>query len=344
MMKKHSFSYFMVIVLISAGWLFCNQHEVHAIDQGMPITTQLEVPATNKVLASSSVVNVDLQPEATADFAVRLNNTSNRDLKVLVRGTIAHTDATGNINLVDPSHHNLDKSFKYDLQQLGLKPQKVTVKAHSTTRVPLTVEAPNNYQGTISGAILVKLLQKHHRHNQVNTFQIAYGVLLNIGDYNQLKPKVDLGKVAFQSKSGSVNLVANLHNQQPLYYGSGAVDYQMQLKNSQGKVIKQQHLTAGSLTANAIAPLSLDMGRQMIKPGRYQYSMKVDTGDSKWHFKRYLVVSEHEANSLNKHNLFLKHDKLPFIIIIIILVILLFMIFLYVMFKYAFNRGIKRQR
>ncbi|MBA1393572.1 DUF916 domain-containing protein, partial [Lactobacillus sp. XV13L] len=191
-------SRFLITLILGFGWcIFFNCSLIHAA--GMPVTVQLQLPAHNK---SDSVINLDVKPQQKVDFAVILHNPTADNATIQIAPAIAKTNSSGAIFLGDSSRQLLDNSWRYRLQDLGLVPKTVTVKSHSTKSVPFSLLIPN-YQGSISGSIIVRPVTKIKKKSQFpNQIQQAYGVLLNVGNYDQLTAKFNLGKVHVMSQGG----------------------------------------------------------------------------------------------------------------------------------------------
>ncbi|RHW51384.1 hypothetical protein DS831_05005 [Bombilactobacillus bombi] len=323
----------LITLIVTLGWcLFFNYHFVQA--EGMPVTVQLQLPANNK---STGVVNLDVQPQQTVNFAVLLRNSSSNSVKIQIAPGVAKTNENGAIFLGDSSRKGMDSSWHYHLRDLGFHSQTVTVAPQSTKKIPVQLTIPK-YQGSISGSIIVRPIVSRQAQ-ETNQIQQAYGVLLNVGHYDQLSPKISLGPLQVRSQGGHSVTIGPIHNQRPIYYGNGALDYRGQIINSKHQPITKVHLSQAALAANSILPLTLDWGEQPIKAGNYLFKAQVREGQHYWQFKRHFTITNQQAVKLNQKNLNLKPDHRPLIITLIAIALVAIALFFWLVFWYAKNKG-----
>lgn len=328
-------SRFLITLIIVGGWcIFFNCFNINA--SGMPVNVQLQLPAANK---SNGVVNMDVQPQQKIHFVIWLHNLSNKKVSIKVGPGVAKNDANGQIVLGDNTNRQMDSSWHYHLRDLGFSTKKVTIKAQKIKKIPVTIQAPN-FQGSIAGSIIVQQVLKLKKHtNFPNQIQQAYGVLLNVGNYEDLAPHLRLGRVFLQAQGGQPTVIGEIHNQAPIYYGSGAVSYSARLQDSHNKKIAEIHLPKAALAANAIMPLTIAWGDHPIQAGTYLLRVKVKIGGQYWHFKRHLTINNQQALQLNRKNNYLKSNHWPLVIFIICIALLILCLFFWLVFWYAKNKG-----
>lgn len=331
-MKK---SRFLITLIIVGGWcIFFNCWTTHAAE--MPVTVQLQLPAANK---SNGLVNMDVQPQQKIHFVIWLHNISNKKVSIKVGPGVAKNDNSGQIVLGDNTKQWMDSSWRYHLRNLGFSPRTVSIPAQKIKKIPVTLQAPN-YQGSISGSIIVQPVLKLQRHTRFpNQIQQAYGVLLNVGNYEDVKPHLRLGKVYLQAQGGQATIVGAIHNRAPIYYGNGAVSYSAQLQDSHGKKVASVHLPQAALAANAIVPLTITWGNHPVQADTYLFKAQVKIGDQLWHFQRHLTISNRQALQLNRQNRNLQPNRWPLIIFIICIALIALGLFLWGIFWYAKNQG-----
>ncbi|MCT6895161.1 MAG: DUF916 and DUF3324 domain-containing protein [Bombilactobacillus mellifer] len=333
----------LIVALISMiGWCFFYQIEITHAAAGMPVAAQLTVPANNKT--NQPILDVDVQPQTVVHFGIKLQNLTSHPLQVQLLPGVAQTDSTGNINLVSlkDARKNMDSSWKYNVQQLGLSVQKVRLQSKQKLVVPLSLTAPK-YRGTIAGAVIVQYIPPKAKHGTSNQLQFASELLLNVGDYTPIVPQIKLGAISLQA-GGTPQVIAPVHNQRPVYYGGRAVSYRAQIYRADRRMLHKLNLPNASLAANSICNLSIPWGNQAVHPGRYLLKLRVQAGEQTWHLQRWFNVSFAQARQLNQANPNLQRNPWIFRILIIGVFILFLIVFLTLVFVYAKHKGLKSRK
>lgn len=343
MKNKLRFKQLICALIMVGGWCLFFQKQPVQADPGSPVQVQLQVPKDNQVPANSGVVQVDLKPKKSVKFALYLKNLTSQPVQLKIFGGTAQTTEQGGLSLAANKHLLMDQSWQYSLADLGLKTQYLVLNANQEQVVPLKIKAPAHFKGSIAGSAVVQTLLTKQYNNQVNNFQMAFGVLANVGAVDKLQPKLRLGKVRVRSYAGQPQVVGQIHNQRPLYYGNGAVNYDIRVRGLTNNFDKHLNIPQGALAANSIAPITITLGNNPIKAGNYQYSTQVNVGNRNFRFQHNFTISPKQAWQLNRQNPNIKRTKWPLIVAIVICGCLLFGLFLWLLFKFAKNRGRKHK-
>lgn len=252
---------------------------------------------------------IDLKVGDKKDYPISVN-VQNMDKNEAASYTVSLVNATtndnGSVNYT-PSKQGLVKSdapLLKDLVPKKVRSQKITLKAGENKNVSFNLKIPaKNFKGQILGSVYVlrnsKSLQEKKQFGINNRFAMTIPVMLTQADSQVKLPELTMTKAFVTEKVGQPQVAARIQNASPLLFGK------IKMVASVAKVGQEKTLYTKNVKNYAMAPRSMfdfkiNTGKKALKPGKYVYKVKLQSGKREFNLKKNFVVKNADQNVVNK--------------------------------------------
>lgn len=262
-------------------------------------------------ISEKSYFDLQVEPGQSQDLTMRLTNTSDKDLVVVVEATNAFTASDGHMDYSVPGKQDETLPHPFaDMVEIKEEYRNVTLAKGETKEVTVTMTTPQDaFEGKIIGGILLQQAPDEEDKTQAddeqagasiqNVFQFAMPVVLQQNE-NPVEPEFKL-----------MNVEPTLRNNQP--------NIQVRLLNNAGMVARGGSLTAEVFRAGETTPLhamerndfemaphsiwNLDFVSQdggNMEAGDYNLKMTVNYEGETWEFDENFTIEKQQADDINK--------------------------------------------
>lgn len=276
--------------------------------------------------------NTEANPGEEKVFQLKINNRSNKKIKVVVIPTDATTADSGEM-IYTPYKGKLDPSLKYRFPDLTSKQQTLSIAPNGYKIATYTVKIPKEAKNImIMGGFYItqadsnpsKKVVKKTDKQQVqirNYYSYAVAAVLTVG--KPPKPDMKLVSVAPGMYGGYASFGARLQNDKANYLSNVKINARVTQKKS-GKTVTSRKQDRVGMTANSNFTYNMQIGKFSVEPGVYHLDFTAVGPDKKWHFSRDFEVTRRQAKELNDANLLLPKSHFWLYVLIAVVVVLLF--------------------
>ncbi|MGX7013483.1 DUF916 and DUF3324 domain-containing protein [Vagococcus silagei] len=339
-MKKKNI---VIMVLLSLLILVSGQTSVHA-DQSLAVSVNAVLPK-NQHNKDVTYYDLRMQPNQKQELDFELNNSSDKDQKILLQINNATTNDAGSIDYSDRGGKvKRDNTLKLALSDVAQVPKEVTVKAKSKQVVKIKLTMPaEKYNGSILGGIRVTTPDEEEKKDAKDSGgmkiknKVAYSVAINLTETDEpVKAELDLLKV-FPGQTAGRNVVkANVQNSQPTVLED--IEYYAEVtKEGNKKVLHKAQAQKYRFAPNSNFNFDVSWESQPFKAGKYTLNMRAESKDTKqkWNWTKNFEITENDAKKFNKTAVDLDQDntKLYIIIGLITLLLLIILIIIFIFLK-----------
>ncbi|MDA9472334.1 DUF916 and DUF3324 domain-containing protein [Enterococcus sp. 5H] len=259
--------------------------------------------------------DLTMQPGQEQIVSLKLYNSLSQELTVQIRLSTAKTNSIGKVEY-GPSDLKEEDSLINDFTEIVKGPTKVTIPAKGSKQVDLVISLPkDSFNGLIAGGIQLKPLRDDVTDDQkkkdivVNEFAFLVGMLLRIGDTNNIKPELKLNQTYIAFKDGKSHLFVNISNIRPVFVEGMSVAIQVRKNNKQKDLFEYQGKDL-RMAPNSIIDLPIDLADKGITAGMYTAQINVSTKTGgHWSWTEDFKVNKLEADNLNKQSTENKTDS-----------------------------------
>lgn len=294
------------------------------------------VQADNQIDKEKTYFDLLVKPSEGQDLTVKINNNSSKAKKFRVSINRAGTNRNG---VIDYSTHGAkaDKSLNNNLEKLVPAPKTVTVPANTSQDYTFHLKVPKkSFTGVILGGVRVQQIKKTSKKSKnavsiSNQFAYVIGLQLQSNE-DYVAPQMKLLGVKAKQYNARNYVTANLQNTKPTIMHDVAVNAKVHTRGTKDKVMsyKKDNMT---MAPNSNFDFPIGTNEQALKPGKYTLDLKAtaEKGRYHWHFTKDFVITEKDANKLNKSAVDVKQGPNYFIwiLVAVIIVIILLAIIIY---------------
>ncbi|WP_461214785.1 WxL protein host-binding domain-containing protein [Lacticaseibacillus sp. GG6-2] len=237
-----------------------------------------------------------LAPGATKALPITINNTAAKARNFTVQMVPASTDSNG--QLLYTAKANLTKAGKPTLTAWTSKSMHVTVAAHGTKQVALTLAVPPAAKsGEKLGAINVtdqpEFAAKRQSSIQ-NRFTLATPVHLTVTKALATRPYLTLDHAKLEAAKATIS--ANLASHTARLFGK--ISMHTTLENAAGKTVLAAKLQDAQMAPGAIMPLRLPVGTHKLHPGTYTLRVRLNSGTQHYDLHQPLTITGTQARAV----------------------------------------------
>lgn len=341
------------IVTMALGFLVGVQY-TEASTLGFSVET---VIPENQVDKSKTFFDLKGEVGSNQVLEVKLHNHTDREVKV--ESTIA--PATTNLNGVveyGPRDQKLDASLKYNLAELltyknEKQKKEIVIPKNGETNVKFDLKYPGEpFEGVVAGGLSFKEIKSDKESETTgnglaieNEYAFVVAVILH-GITDDIQSVLEM-KDVFTGQVNARNVInANLQNPEPKYLNQLVVDAKV-TKFGQDEVVYQQKMEGMQMAPNSNFDFPVHLEGKRLEAGKYTLTLKADSMEDTWTFKKDFQVTAKKAKELNEKDVTIKPNNTWIYItvgLIILLIVIGINIFLIYRNKKAKKRKTKRKK
>lgn len=293
-----------------------------------------------------------MQPGQKQTVQMRMNNSSNKEIKVSIKLNSAKTNSNGVIEY-GPNKIPKDKSVTYDFNEIVKAPKEVEIPAGESQLVGFELTMPKSeFNGFVSGGIQLQQVDDEGEKKEtesgmvVNKFAYLVGMLLSESELEGIKPDLKLNSVYPELQNFRNAVFINFSNTQPVYTEGMSVNVQINKKNSE-EILYETKKNNMRMAPNSMIDFPISMNGEEMKPGTYRANILVTTtAGGKWAWKQEFKITKEDADKFNEQDLSLAQDRSIQwgIISVIIGIVLLLAIVIYLFIRRRQKNKAKKER
>ncbi|MBO1137584.1 DUF916 and DUF3324 domain-containing protein [Enterococcus faecalis] len=288
------------------------------------------IPNENQIDPSVGYYYLHEEPGKKDTIKIKLINTGNERKTLKIRLTDANTNENGVITYTEQQETKKNPISKI----LSIDKDEVTLNPGETLEKQIDLHTPEDkFEGIKLGGIYVtekRDTKQSKGFSLENVYSYTIGVAISNSSENKIKNNIDvsLGKIDTVLNDGRKVVKANLENIYPYIFGEAKITTKI-TKKENNNFKKERKIENAKIAPNTFMPVTVDWGKDEIKPGKYLLEMKVNTKEKEWNFKKEFEIKENVAKTLNKNTVFkVRMPKWYIQVRIILLVLLVFLMLL----------------
>lgn len=276
-----------------------------AAGQGAEFSVKPILPPSQK---DQQLSHFELTPTPGAEYPLKvvvenLSTTQTRQFQVQL--VTATTASSGKIDYT-PSTQKRDGSAAVVLPELAKNQatnRVITLAPASQQTVTFDLTAPQPaVPGTILGSIYVKRIDPPATNQQQiglqNEFAMTIPVLLNTP--TAMQPKLAIDQVKLTTVGGAAELVAAVHNRNPIMFGQIQMAATVHRRGQQQALIHQVDQNY-EMAPNSILPYRLETGGKTLAPGKYVLDLKMTSGTKSFDLQKEFVIKNQDQAAAEQH-------------------------------------------
>lgn len=307
-MKKKAIGYFLSLIYIVSLFspIIGFANEANQTDAG-GFSFEVMRPENQR---NPEVTYFDLlmKPGQKQTVQIKMNNSSDKEIKVNVSLNSAKTNSNGVIEY-GPSKIKNDASLKHDFTEIVKAPQEVTVPAKGSTMTDFAITIPEeSFEGFISGGIQLQqadggVAKETDQGMVVNKFAYLIGMLLSVSDVTGIEPDMKLNKVYPELQNYRNAIFVNFSNVKPVYTDDMTVSVQLMRKTSE-TVLYETKKTNMRMAPNSMIDFPVSMNGEKMQAGDYRAKILVTTAaGGRWQWDEPFTITDDEADKFNAEDL-----------------------------------------
>lgn len=304
------FPLFFILCFVSLAVLFLPTHtlaEEKNTTNKVSFDAQAVLPDNQQ--SEASYYDLKVQPGAEQELTLKLQNTSKKQIQVIVEGNNAITNKNGSI---DYSKHGAKLIGGPSFEELISEPQTVTLNPGEARDVSFQLKIPaEGFDGTILGGFYCYedtkgQEKKDEGFSLKNKFAYTIGAKLSCSD-KEIQPGLALKKVTPGLDNGYLTVFAEMENTQPILMSKLAMHATV-TKKGQKDILKVLDKKI-SFAPRTSFRLPISWNNEPLKKGKYELTMhlKNDAG-KKWLFRKEFEIKGTDEK-LNKQAVEVKDTK-----------------------------------
>ncbi|EIA20384.1 DUF916 domain-containing protein [Listeria fleischmannii] len=273
--------------------------------------TKTEMPYYIETIKSPQQINdnvsyYDLRVESgkTEKVELKMHNTSDRPLTLLVKVNTARTGTGGNIDYSGDKKSHLAESLTYSFEELVTGDQEVILQAGETKVVPYYIKVPKrSFSGVILGGFYIQEKPVDSGKSKKTGVSIenryAYVVGCKISETDQsVEQKFALNNPQLKEWNYAPNIQVDLINQASRiishYELTGSI------KKKKGRIVQTITPKTFSMAPDSKYRLLEGIRLESFPPGEYIYELTI-TGDRKtWELSEKFTISANEIQQVKE--------------------------------------------
>lgn len=264
-----------------------------------------ELPS-NQIDRSLAYFALRVTPDTTQTLHVTITNNDTTAHRFALMINRAGTNANG---AIDYTKHGVKAAahMPADLERMATASAVVTIAAHTTQAVPITLHTPAaRFAGLVLGGVRIQELTaaKQTSGNGVqlnNQFAYVIGIALQeAASYANIKPNLVLASVAAAQRNYHNTITVHLANPQP------NLIHHLKLTaaiTKQGRAKPDITVTKSKMTMapNSTFAYPIATANQPLQAGRYTLELAASASGGKyhWHFTKHFTITSTHASKLN---------------------------------------------
>ncbi|ALS38711.1 hypothetical protein ABID30_001203 [Enterococcus rotai] len=298
-----------------------------------------------------------MKPGQKQTVQIKMNNSSDKEIKVSVKRNSAKTNSLGVIEY-GPSEIKKDTSLQYDFAEVVQATEEVTVPANGSTLLDLAISMPeSSFEGYISGGIQLQQLDDEGVKKEsesgmvVNKFAYLVGMLLSESETKKIQPDMQLNKVYAGLDNFRNAVFINFSNIKSVYTEKMTVTVQVTRKGSD-EVLFDTKKANMRMAPNSMIDFPVSMNGERMEAGDYRAKILVTTEDGgRWSWDQEFKITNEEAEKYNEQDLTLiQSGGINWLLIalmvgsLLLLIIIIFLIIRYVKKKKEKAKKMKKAK
>lgn len=291
----------------------------------------------NQLDKSQSYFDIRVTPGEHEKIEVMINNTSDEKSTFSVSLNQAYTNSQGFIDYID-SDITPDDSLVYNISDIAVYEEEVTVEANSSILFPIELKIPSDeFSGVIMAGIhIVKGIENNTDESGIQN-NVGYVIGLNITQNDEeVARELLLKNIRPELSFGRTSVVASIQN--PTMDAIGKLIYKATISDVKTKktVITKEYDKNMQIAPNSTYDFIIDMDNQNLIAGNYSLNLEIsDAKGNEWKFNDEFEITKKEANHINSLAI---SDTEPrtnnFIWYVIISVIFAILLLMYLIYNY----------
>lgn len=263
----------------------------------------------NQINPNVTYYDLGMKPGQKQTVVMKLNNTSDEEITVLVEANRGITNSGGVIEYV--KIEDKDPSLKFDFSEVVTVPDEVVLEPNSSKELNIEINMPKtSFEGYLAGGI--RLQQKDQESNQngmvINKFAYMVGMLLSEGKTDGIPEKVEFNRVYAGSSNYRNTIFVDYSNVQPNFLDNVTTDVQISAVDSE-EVLYEAKKSQMNMAPNSAIRFPVSMNGQEMIPGDYTARVLVTTAQGgRWEWKENFTITDEEADKFNESDLSLVQD------------------------------------
>jgi len=298
MMKSIKATTILITLMLMAGILL-----ITVAAMGFSVTPLLP---DNQRPNGSSFFDLIVTPGMQQDLTIRVSNTGDEEITVLVELITASTSRNGQINYT--SRGLMDVTLKYSFEDMVSIPEThYTIPARGELEIPVSLTVPNDtFEGAILGSIRVLREATDQEREEagaiVNQYAHVTAVRLVMSDDAEeiIEPDFALGSITTELVNYRASIIAHIRNIEPLLIKGASATAQIYPLGSDQPIFEHT-MDSLDFAPNSVFPFSfVDRGGYGIAPGNYTAKITLQHGSRIWEFNENFVITPDEAEEVNE--------------------------------------------
>ncbi|SCB92253.1 protein of unknown function [Weissella bombi] len=315
MKNKQSLFWFICSLFVMFIFICLDNQPISASELNFAVVPQ---QPQNQVNSKKSYFDLKVHPGQQQKLAVTLTNDTNQP--VIVKATVgrAYTNMHGVVQYDSQRESDLKDKFDYSYQKQGdIKqdisiPKETTIPAKSSVDVPIALHVnEQNFENVKVAGINFKEIHLKDRSTQkttnvINHYSYTVGVVLHNAESNSvISPHLALGTVIPKAIGTQRFVMANIHNQTPVFINRVSVKGSFRKEGLLHKTYKvniDNKKLGSQIAPNSIYAIPFDIGTTKLSAGKYKLHLVMKSGHQTWRFDRTVTLTDHKTNKINGYH------------------------------------------
>ncbi|WP_059106012.1 DUF916 and DUF3324 domain-containing protein [Shouchella shacheensis] len=294
----------LTIILLGVCVFFTRQGSTSA-DEGVSFTVDPVLP-DNQTDAHQSYFDLWMEPGADQKLTVLVTNTSDEEIVVLPRVTVATTNPHMEIDYtqIDPE---LDESMTLPITDIASVEEEIVLPPHEQKEVPIELALPNQpVEGMILGGLHFEEAPSSDEEEDAqgvavtNTYAYVIGLKLQSDErpVEAITPELHLHSIQPKLINYRQAITATLQNRTAVLVDELLIEAEVYEKNGEELLAATTH-EQGRMAPNSNVDFPIEWGDAAFSPGDYHLKMKASTPEETWEWQEVFTIEEENSESLN---------------------------------------------
>lgn len=344
-LKQTLYHYF--ILVISAFCLFFyHVLTVNATEEQKPLTgfSYEVILPDNQHNKKVSYYDLRMKPEQKQTIQMKLNNSSEQPVTILVGLYGARTNSNGVIQY-NKNEIPKDPSLKVDFEKIAKAPKEVIIEPNSNQILDIELQMPKEkFLGYVAGAVNLEEKEQKNQNTKTNQgmiknrFVYQVGIQLSEEDSEQMQPELKLNKVYPELSNFRNAIFVNFSNIEPVYVNDMTLSAVITKKGSKEPLYEAKK-SQMRMAPNTMIDFPISLNGEEMNPGDYRASILVTTqAGGRWEWQETFTITDEQAKKYNDQDLTLDQSsginwKLIAMIICLFIVVAVFIFVLLTVLK-----------
>ncbi|MBO0470289.1 DUF916 domain-containing protein [Enterococcus sp. DIV0242_7C1] len=320
-MRKYSLLIYGLLLVLFLGIT----NTVYATPPSTLSYTATMIPAKNQIDEKKSYFDLLVTPGEEQQVAIKLNNASDKMIKLKVSPNTAKTTSNGTVDYSGMELENTPNLIA-SFEEITSKEQIVELAGNSEKVVTFTIKIPKKpFEGIILGGFYIQEIDEEETVSSkegihiANQFSMIIGCQMRMSE-ESVKKNFSLEKIYLDNYGGYFTVVTDIHNN-----ASQLISFYSllgEIQNDQGETIHKFRKDTFSMAPNSIFSLPERIDNSKLDPG--EYVMKIDIhsrGEEQWKLQKKFTIQSDAKDKVLEKSIDRKKTQINWLLLTIVLII-----------------------